>query len=264
MKLSATGEKALHGHEAFREHAYPDPYSDLCKKFKSNLFGFRPFSSIVIPDEYKGLSGAPWTIGWGFTEGVKPDDHMTRAEGDARFRSTILQYEDAVEKALTVQPNQNQFDAMVSLAYNIGTSAFARSTVVKAHNRGDFQSAARAFGLFNKSKGVTSNGLTARRAAESVLYLTPTTNSFMAPVPDRHEMPQEVDAETSLVSSPINKASVIAGASSLAAAVDQVSQVKYSVDSLGAWLVPVLCVAVACLCGYIIYTRYKQRKLGWV
>lgn len=222
------------------------------------LEGFRATAYIPVP-------GDRATIGYGFTDGVKMGDTTTREEADARLIEELRPYELAVWQACTNEPNQNQFDAMTSLAYNIGPVGFKRSTVLKAHNRGDHQAAARAFGLWNKSSGKVYAGLTRRRAEESALYLTPVPDGVRAPITP--EMPQSIDAESRMVESPINRAGVVAGGTAAVATVAEtartVADVKYSTQALGDWLVPVLLMVVVALCGYVVWTRVKQRREGW-
>jgi lysozyme len=59
----------------------------------------------------------------------------------------------------------------VALAFNIGLGAFATSTVLKKHKKGDYPGAGDAFLLWNKSRGSVLPGLVKRRAAERELYL---------------------------------------------------------------------------------------------
>ena len=222
------------------------------------LEGFRSKAYIPVPGDVP-------TIGYGFTHGVRMGDTMTREEADARLVTELAPYERAVERGCTNPPNQNEFDAMVLLCFSIGVAGFAKSTVLKCHNRGDHQAAARAFGLWNKSSGVVYAGLTRRRAEEAALYLTTVPDDVSDPI--TAEMPQRVDAESSLAASPINRAGVVAGGTATVAAVSEasrlVSDVKYSVASLGDWLVPVLLVAVVALCGYVVWQRWQQRQKGW-
>lgn len=207
---------------------------------------------------YRDVVGV-WTIGYGFTAGVKEGDKITRAQAESRLQAELTKYEDAVEKACTAPLNQHQFDALVSFAWNVGVSGMAKSSVVKAHNRGDNNAAARAFGLWNKAGGKVWPGLTRRRAAEAALYLEP--------VDAQDDMPQAVEPERPMMGSSINRASVVAGGTATAAAVVEtlatVNQVKSGVESLGDWLVPCLLIAVVILCGYIAFERLKQRKGGW-
>jgi lysozyme len=80
-------------------------------------------------------------------------------------------FEEAVEKAVSVKVTENQFSAMVSLCYNIGPGAFAKSSVVKHTNAGDTAKAASSFLLWNKAGGKELPGLTRRREAEKKLFL---------------------------------------------------------------------------------------------
>ena len=223
---------------------------------------------------YKPIPSDPWTIGYGTTRGVKPGDVMTRAEAEHRLRQELVEYERAVERATGGNATQPQFDALVSFAYNVGVKGMAGSTVIKRHNSGDHQSAARAFGLWNKAGGKTWPGLTRRRAAEAALYLTPEIVSTPLPVAEEvreaaaaDEMPRAVEPERSMAESQINRAGVIAGGTAAVATVAEtartVADVKTSADMMGEWLVPILLVAVVGLCAYIVWQRYKQRNGGW-
>jgi lysozyme len=192
-------------------------------------------------------------------------DTMTQAEADARLVEELRPYELAVWQGCTVEPNQNQFDAMVLLCFNIGPGGFKKSTVLKAHNRGDFQAAARAFGLWNKSGGKVYAGLTRRRAEESALYLTPVPDDVSDTITP--EMPQRIDPETTMPQSSINRAGLVAGGSAAVATVSEVARtatdVKRSAEGLGDWLVPALLLIVIGAVAYIIWERVNQRKGGW-
>lgn len=111
------------------------------------------------------------TIGWGSTEGVKMGDIWTVAQAEEALRREVSKFEDGVSKAITFTPTQNQFDAMVSLAYNIGLGGFAGSTVLRKANAGDYQGAASAFNMWVKAQGQTLQGLVSRRAQEAALFL---------------------------------------------------------------------------------------------
>lgn len=219
-------------------------------------------------DAYQDVVGV-WTIGYGFTRGVQPGQHMTAQQAEARLITELLGYEQAVLGGCTREPNQNQLDALCSLAWNIGVGGFLRSTVLKAHNRGDAQSASRAFGLWNKAGGREWAGLTRRRAAEAALYLEPVPGVEGAipsaeaaePPPPAQAMPQQIDPESSMAASGINRAATVAGTT--AATVGAVSSIKQNLDDLGGWLVPMLAVAVVALAGYIVWQRWQQRAKGW-
>ena len=78
-----------------------------------------------------------------------------------------------MDKAITADIGQNQFDALVSLAYNIGVSAFAKSTVAKRVNANPNDPTIRdAFLLWSKAAGKVLAGLVRRRTAEADLYFS--------------------------------------------------------------------------------------------
>lgn len=233
MKTSERGVRLLCEFEGFRGNAYLDP--------------------VGIP-----------TIGFGFIEGVQMGDKMTLAEAKERLKHELVKYEHGVESAMTRTPTQSQFDACVVCAFNIGVAGFRKSSILKAHNRGDSQAAARAFALWNRAGGKTWPGLTRRRAAEAAMYLEPVAQEEV----EQPEMPQRVDEERPMAASTINRAGVIAGGSTaIVAATETVNSINYlkrGVDDLQDWLVPVLLIIAVCAVGYIIYERVKQRREGWV
>jgi lysozyme len=190
---------------------------------------------------------------------------ITEAEASQRLWRDVSTFERAVYTACTLKPTQPQFDAMVSLAFNIGSSAFARSTVLRAHNAGDFAAASRAFSLWNKAGGKELRGLVRRRADESALYLTPVPSLASLPEPALPPpMPQIIDPERPVRESEINRAAIGAGALGTVSLVGEAGRAAGEVRSgLGDWLVPALLVAVVALCAYIVVQRRRQRKGGW-
>lgn len=134
-----------------------------------------------------------WTIGFGCTEGITEGMVWTRQQADDAFRQELAQHERAVSRLSTVDLNQNQYDALVSFSYNCGTGigtnkgGLANSSLLAKTNAGDPEGAARAFALYNKSKGMVVSGLVRRRAEEAALFRRPVA---VAKEPD---MPQTVD-----------------------------------------------------------------------
>jgi lysozyme len=113
-----------------------------------------------------------WTIGWGTTgPDVGPSTRWTKAECDARFARDLTRFGNNVAAHLgSVPTTQGQYDAMVSLAYNIGIGAFSGSTLLRKHRDGDFGGAAEQFERWNRQAGKVLNGLTKRRAGEAAIY----------------------------------------------------------------------------------------------
>lgn len=209
-------------------------------------------------EAYKPIPSDPWTIGYGFIEGVRMGDRITREQAESRLKRELVKYEQGVMRATGGNVDQAQFDALVSFAFNVGVVGMAGSTVIKRHNAGDYQAAARAFALWNKAGGRVLAGLTRRRAAEATLYLSGQ---------EEGDAPRQVDPERELKQSEIVKATTAAGATATVATVAEVtrsvSDIKDSVSSLADWIVPALLVAVVGLCVYIYLQRKKQKDGGW-
>ncbi len=85
----------------------------------------------------------------------------------------LARFEKAVAASLRVKVTDNQFSALVALAYNIGPAALAKSTLIKRLNAGRTQEAADQFLVWTKAAGKTLAGLVRRREAERALFLHP-------------------------------------------------------------------------------------------
>lgn len=136
---------------------------DLIKQFEG-------YSSKAYPDPATG--GAPWTIGYGTTKGVKPGMVITAEQAEKMLRDDVAKFESGVSSLITAPTTQGQFDAMVSLAYNIGLGNFGKSTLLKKHNARCYTCAADQFRVWNRANGKVMNGLTKRRAAERQVYMS--------------------------------------------------------------------------------------------
>lgn len=113
------------------------------------------------------------TIGWGATG---PDIHMgtvwTQKQADDTFTVMLAMFASHVTADIGKAPTlQREFDAMTSLAYNIGAAAFAGSSVLKYHKAGVKNLAADAFLLWDRQNGNVVSGLLRRRRAERAMYL---------------------------------------------------------------------------------------------
>lgn len=117
-----------------------------------------------------------WTIGWGTTvypnsQKVKKGDRITLEQAKQYKAHDLAKFEKAVSDAVKVPLNQNQFNALVSLAYNIGVSAFTNSTLVKRLNDGNYKAAADQFLAWVNAGGKRMQGLVNRRNKERELFL---------------------------------------------------------------------------------------------
>jgi lysozyme len=106
------------------------------------------------------------TIGFGTTEGVKMGDSITPPQALVRALQDAQKYEGALKKCVTAPLHQREYDAYVSLAYNIGPGAFCGSTLVKKLNTFDYEGACKEILKWDKFKGKPLRGLTIRREKE--------------------------------------------------------------------------------------------------
>lgn len=128
---------------------------------------------------YRCPSGI-WTIGWGHTSDdrfpVKNGMKISKKTAEEMLRHDIEEAEAAIDRVVRVPLNGNQYGALVSLVFNIGAGAFARSTLVKRLNKGQ-KNLSREFAMWNKGtvggKKKTLPGLVRRRAEEAALFATP-------------------------------------------------------------------------------------------
>lgn len=171
MNLSDDGRARIEGYEGYHDRM-PD---GSCRAYQKTYNGKKD----------------KWTIGFGCTEGVYEGLIWTREQADAAFSKELAKFESAVTRLVTVDLNQNQYDALVSFCYNVGLGAgkipgFSNSTLLKKLNKGDYKGAADQFQYWNHVNGRPVSGLTQRRTSEANLFLKPT-----APEP-APAMPQTV------------------------------------------------------------------------
>jgi len=133
---------------------------NLIKRFESlKLEAYR--DSVNIP-----------TIGYGHTHGVKMGDIITGEQADAFLREDLQVAELTINTNVKVKLTQNQFDALASFVFNLGSGNFVKSTLLKKLNLGDYAGAADEFGKWVNAGGKKLNGLVKRRAAEREVFLS--------------------------------------------------------------------------------------------
>ena len=140
LSISQRGVDMLEGFEGYRSHAYPDP----------------------------ATGGAPWTIGYGHTSGVQPGDVISKAQAEQFLKQDLAWAQDAVRNHVDVPITQNQFDALVSLTYNLGANGY--SGLLSKLNSGDYAGAQQMFGQYVHANGRVMQGLVTRRASEAALF----------------------------------------------------------------------------------------------
>lgn len=112
-----------------------------------------------------------WTIGYGTTRGVRRGQAITKAEAEALLRADVQRFELEISRLIKVPVSQNQWDALVSFTYNLGSANLESSTLLRLLNAGDYAVAAEQFPRWNKAGGKVLKGLVSRRAAERALFL---------------------------------------------------------------------------------------------
>jgi len=143
---------------------------DLIKEFE----GFRA-------ETYRDSVGV-LTIGYGSTAmaGVgidpKPGMRITEAQAEEYLRKAVVKFAAHIDPLIKQPINENERAAFLSLAYNIGPGAFAKSSALRHFNQGNKAKAADSILLFNKAGGKVLNGLVRRRQAERALFLAPVSH----------------------------------------------------------------------------------------
>ena len=141
-------------------------------------------SNLDLIIDFEGFSGKPYlcpagipTIGFGSTrypDGTKvtlSDHEVTKEEALSILRGTLESFEKTVNTLVKPKLTQNQFDALVSFVYNVGSGNFSSSTLLVKLNQGKYLETANEFLKWNRAGGKPLSGLTRRRAAERELFL---------------------------------------------------------------------------------------------
>ena len=126
-----------------------------------------------------------WTIGYGHIQDVNQGMKITVSQAEQILKEDLFRYETAVEEAVTVTINENQFAALTSFCFNLGASALFKSTLLKLLNQGQFAEAANEFPRWDKAGGQSLLGLSRRRRAERALFLSQPWEKFITWKPER-------------------------------------------------------------------------------
>lgn len=115
---------------------------------------------------YTPVPGDVPTIGFGTTEGVKMGDSITAPQALVRALQDAQKFEGALKQCVKVPLHQHEYDAYISLSYNIGSNAFCNSTLVRKLNTEQYSEACAEIKRWDKFKGQPLRGLTIRRDKE--------------------------------------------------------------------------------------------------
>lgn len=121
------------------------------------------------------VDGKPVTIGYGTTKingkVIKLGTKITKAQAEEYLTADLIAFGTKVLALVKVPVSDDQFGALVSLAYNIGLGAFSKSTLLKRLNAGDYVSVPEQMRRWNKNDGKFMRGLANRREKEVALWL---------------------------------------------------------------------------------------------
>jgi len=234
MNISAAGINLIKEFEGLELTAYPDP----------------------------ATHGEPWTIGYGHTTAagpprVLPKMTISRLDAERILRDDLRKYEAAVEKLVTVQLKQNQFDALVSFAYNCGVGNLQKSTLLKRVNQGRFDDVPAEFMKWTKAAGTTMKGLIRRRRAEAALWRNMEDGKPEVFKESRLQPDKPVASKTMLESKEGNAAVLAGGAAAITAGTEVVNNIGTLSEALGRPALLVL-VAIALACAAIWYWRKRR------
>lgn len=115
---------------------------------------------------YRPVPGDVPTIGFGTTAGVQMGDRIEPVQALVRKLADVQKFEGALKRCVRAPLHQHEYDAFLSLAYNIGSGAFCGSTLVRKLNAGDYAGACAEILRWDRFQGQPLRGLTLRRQAE--------------------------------------------------------------------------------------------------
>lgn len=165
-----------HSGAMYSRHRVSRAAIDLLKRFE----GYRQ-TAAQLPD-------GRWTIGYGHTLTAREGAEVSEPDAEALLLYDLISVAHLINENTYAPISQNQFDALCSFAFNIGTDNFRRSQVLKRLNAGAMVQAACAMELWRKAdfegERIVVDALVRRRAAEKALFLTPAGDAWVpAPSP---------------------------------------------------------------------------------
>lgn len=128
----------LENDEGFREFAYPDPLSKLYKQFPElrNLWGTKPVKELLANKSgYKLSDGMPWTMGFGFTQGVTPDSKIDRIRAERMLEEKVLQMDAVLGKTLSwyAEASFVTRTILINMGFNLGLAGLLKFTNTLAY-----------------------------------------------------------------------------------------------------------------------------------
>ncbi len=133
------------------------------------------------------LADGGWTIGYGHTKSARQGAEVSESDAEALLVYDLIEVQGEVNRLVYSPLSQNQYDALVSFAFNVGVGAFRTSNVLRRINEGAMLQAAFALEMWRKSdfegERIVLDALIRRRSAEKGLFLTPPDGFVPVPTP---------------------------------------------------------------------------------
>lgn len=135
--------------------------------------------AVALAQEFEGCrlvayqdGGGKWTLGYGHTAGVTPNQTCTEEQAEAWLQDDVNEAGKDVSRYIDVLLTQNEFDALTDFVFNLGPGSLEHSTLRKYLNNGQTILAAAEFPKWDNVDGIPSEGLRRRRLAEQELFLS--------------------------------------------------------------------------------------------
>lgn len=230
---------------------------NLVKKFEG-LHRVQPDGMV---HSYKCSAGR-YTCGWGATRGVRSGTKWTKEYCEMRLIEDLNDHAKAIKKYVQVPLSQGQYDSLTSFVFNLGESAFRKSTLLKKLNTGAYDEVPEQIMRWNKcridGKLTPLKGLTRRRTAEAAIFAR---DALMPGDDGGPDMAQKVTAESP---KSLMKSKTMAGAG-IAGAATGLNEVAGQMQGLVAYADSLKTVFLICAIGGIAlaaYARWKDNKEG--
>lgn len=164
----------LERHEGFKEWAYPDPLSFIGKKYKSFPWGNQPARELLARiGNANEKDGAPWTVGFGFTNGVTPDSTMNRITAERKLEGLILEMNNALSTVFTWYKGASFVTKtiIINMAFNMGLKTLLsfKNTLAAVAAKQYVQAAnGMANSLWYKQTGLRAKELVQRMSTQTI------------------------------------------------------------------------------------------------
>ena len=172
-KLLLQVVKDLDRHEGFREFAYADPLSPLRNKYPNLSWGYKSVRDLAVPPGTNLDLGEPWTVGYGFTEGVNPDSRMNKTQAKRRLEELVLAIDTDLDRTLSwyCGASFETKTVLINMYFNLGRAGLLgfKNTLKYISDKNYKQAAANMLkSLWAKQVGQRARELARRMETQSI------------------------------------------------------------------------------------------------